>query len=275
LQRTDPEYVTRASSNNAHFLLPRTTVTMTPEAYARLALGPKADLNALATYVWFHLRALAMASKVAGGGLPPEVHAQAVRAALADETFALHFLQDSFAAGHAIGTWGNTAVRKGTHDYYNEHGVSLATWSGQPFVALGDAYMRPEDAQGAAMAVRDSLAQLLDTFVGKMTLSLDDLTEAGPDGFDVCHQEHFSAGNVAEIRALVPILQQTPAPTLGAGLGELPRFRAEPGPFIGATAAVRGGALSGGFGSNQTGASGTAGLEAAVRLGLGLGRRTQ
>ena len=272
LQRTDPDYVTRASSNNAHFLLPRTTVTMTPEAYARLALSPKADLNALATYVWFHLRALAMASKVAGGGLTPEARAQAVRAALADETFALHFLQDSFAAGHAIGTWGNTAVRKGTHDYYNEHGVSLATWSGQPFVALGDAYMRPQDAESAAKAVRDSLAQLMDTFAGKMTLSLDNLAETGPDAFDVCHEEHFpeTAGNVAEIRTLVPILEQTPAPTLGQGLGELPRFRAELGPFIGVTAAARGGAVSGGFGSNQSGTSGTAGLEVAARLGLGL-----
>jgi len=272
LQRTDPDYVTRASSNNAHFLLPRTTVTMTPEAYARLALSPKADLNALATYVWFHLRALAMASKVAGGGLTPEARAQAVRAALADETFALHFLQDSFAAGHAIGTWGNTAVRKGTHDYYNEHGVSLATWSGQPFVALGDAYMRPQDAERAAKAVRDSLAQLMDTFAGKMTLSLDNLAETGPDAFDVCHEEHFpeTAGNVAEIRTLVPILEQTPAPTLGQGLGELPRFRAELGPFIGVTAAARGGAVSGGFGSNQSGTSGTAGLEVAARLGLGL-----
>jgi len=273
LQRTDPEYVTRASSNNAHFLLPRTTVTMTPEAYARLALDPKADLNALATYVWFHLRALALASSVAGGGLAPKAHAPTVRAALADEAFALHFLQDSFAAGHAIGTWGNSAVRKGTHDYYNEHGVSLTTWSGQPFVALGDAYMRPQDADRAASAVRDSLAQLLDTFAGKMTPMLTGAPAgAGPDGFDVCHEEHFpeTAGSVAEIRAMGPILAQTPVPTLGAGLGELPRFRAELGPFIGVTAAARGGALSGGFGASQTGASGTAGLEVAARLGLGL-----
>ena len=273
LERTDPDYVTRASSNNSHFLLPRTNVTITPEAYARLALGPKADLNALATYVWFHLRALAMASLVARGGLAPEAHARTVRAALADEAFALHFLQDSFASGHAIGTWGNTAVRKGTHDYYNEHGVSLVTWSGQPFVALGDAYMRPQDAERAAAAVRDSLAQLMDTFAGKMTLSLaDNLAEAGPDGFDVCHEERFpeTAGNVAEVQALVPILRQTPAPTLGAGLGELPRFRAELGPFIGVSAAARGGVLSGGFGTMQGGTSGTAGLEVAARLGLGL-----
>jgi len=273
LQRTDPDYVTRASSNNAHFLLPRTTVTITPEAYARLAVGPKAELNAVATYVWFHLSALAMASRVAGGGLTPEVHTQAVRAALADEAFALHFLQDSYAAGHAIGTWGNSAVRKGTHDYYNEHGVSLATWNRQPFVALGDAYMRPEDAQRAAMAVRDSLAQLLDTFAGKMILTLAGAaTGASPDGFDVCQEEYFpeTARNVAEVRALGPILAQTPVPTLGAGLGELPRFRADLGPFIGVTAAARGGAQSGGFGASQTGASGTAGLEVAARLGLGL-----
>jgi hypothetical protein len=273
LQRTDPEYVTRASSNDAHFLLPRTTVTMTPEAYAGLALGTQADLNAVATYVWFHLRALALASRVAGGGLAPEAHAQAVRAALADEAFALHFLEDSYAAGHAIGTWGNAAVRKGTHDYYNEHGVSLSTWSGHPFVALGDAYMRPQDAERAALAVRDSLAQLLDTFAGKMTVTLPGAAPGtGPDGFDVCHKEHFpqTAGDVADIRALEPILVQTPVPTLGAGLGELPRFRAELGPFLGVTAAARGGALSGGFGSNQTGVSGTAGLEVAARVGLGL-----
>ena len=273
LLRTDPDYVTRAGSNNAHFLLPRTTVTMTPEAYARLALAPQADLNALATYVWFHLRALAMASRVAGGGLAPEVHAAAVRAALADEAFALHFLQDSFAAGHAIGTWGNSAVRKGTHDYYNEHGVSLTTWNSQPFVALGDAYMRPQDAERAALAVRDSLAQLLDTFAGKTTVILPGAAlGAGPDGFDVCLEKHFpeTAGNATEIRAIGPILAQTPVPALGPGLGELPRFRAELGPFIGVTAAARGGALSGGFGSNQTGASGTAGLEVAARFGLGL-----
>jgi hypothetical protein len=30
--------------------------------------------------------------------------------------FALHFREDSFAAGHVTGNWGNSAVRKGTHD---------------------------------------------------------------------------------------------------------------------------------------------------------------
>jgi len=273
LQKTDPDYVTRASSNNAHFLLPPPDVAIAPEAYARLALGPKSDLNALATYVWFHLRALAMASRVARGGLAPDAHALAVRAALADETFALHFLEDSYAAGHATGTWGNAAVRKGTHDYYNEHGVSLVTWNGTHFVAVGDAYMRPQDRERAAVAVRDSLAQLIDTFTGKTTLSApDDLAGSGPEGFDVCHEARFpeSASKTADIQMLVPILRQTPVPTLGAGLGELPRFRAELGPFIGLSTALRVGMLSGGFGSTQTDASATGGLEVAARFGLGL-----
>src|ERR1035441_7763838 len=58
LERTDPEYVTRASSNNAHFLLARPDINMDPETYVRLALSPKSEVNALATYAWYHLRAL-------------------------------------------------------------------------------------------------------------------------------------------------------------------------------------------------------------------------
>ena len=50
----------------------------------------------------------------------------------------------------------------------------------------------------------------------------------------------------------------------------MPRFRAEIGPFVGLSAAVRGTALGGGFGSTQSGVGTTGGLDAAVRLGLGL-----
>jgi hypothetical protein len=65
LQRTDPEYVTRASSNNAYFMLARADVAMEPKAYAVFALGPKADLNSIATYAWYHLRAIAKAAYLA------------------------------------------------------------------------------------------------------------------------------------------------------------------------------------------------------------------
>jgi hypothetical protein len=273
LERTDPEYVTRASSNNAHFLLARPEINMDPEAYVRLALGPKAEINALATYVWYHLRALDRARSVSRGLVPAAAHAGAVRAALADEAFALHFLEDSFAAGHIAGNWGRTAVRKGTHDYYSEHGLALTTWNGEHFVGLGDAFMKPADADRAANAVRDSLAQLIDSFDGKIDLTdSDDPNYGEPDSFNVCKEAHFptAAGTRADIKQLVPILLQTPVPALAAGAGELPRFRTELGAFFGLSAGFREGVSTHGFGPHEAGASATSGFELAARAGLGL-----
>src|SRR5262249_28716794 len=222
----------------------------------------------------YHLRALAKAARLAHGELAPTMRAQVALAALADEAFALHFLEDSFAAGHMAGTWGKAAVRKGTHDYYNERGLETVTWSGHRFVAQGDAYMRPQDAERAATAISGSLAQLLAALDGKgnTDAAADGFTATESEAFDVCQQSHFPAlaGTVAEIRGLVPIIVQTPVPALGPGPGELPRFHAELGPFVGVSAAARGVALAGGFGSTQTGMSTTGGLEGAVRVGLGL-----
>ena len=130
LLRADPDYATRAQSNNAHFLLARPNVAMEPEAYMLIILGPGAELNAVGTYAFYHERALATAGRIVEGHLSPEVRAQVALAALADEAFALHFLEDSFASGHVAGNWGKTAVRKGTHDYYSEHGVEVTTWTG-------------------------------------------------------------------------------------------------------------------------------------------------
>jgi hypothetical protein len=273
LVRVDPEYVTRAGSNNAHFLFARSDVAMEPEAYAHLALGSNAELNALGAYMWYHLRALAQATRIAHGGIPPDTYPKIARAALADEAFALHFLEDGFAAGHVAGSWGDSSVRKGTHDYYSEHGLEVVTWDHRRFVVLGDAYMRPADAEIAAAAVRDSLAQLVSALQGKMdVIPPADLKEDEPEGFSVCHAAHFpsAAGQQEEILAVVPIIAQTPMPALGPGPGELPRFRSELGPFIGLSTAVSGGAQGGGFGSTQTSATTDSGLDAAVRVGVGL-----
>jgi hypothetical protein len=273
LERTDPEYVTRASSNNAHFLLARPNVTMDPEAYARLALGPNAEVNSLATYVWYHLRALDRARSIARGIVPAAAHADAVRAALADEAFAMHFLEDSFAAGHVAGNWGRTATRKGTHDFYSERGLALTTWNGDRFVGEGDAFMQPGDADRAANAVRDSLAQLIDSFDGKLELTgADGPNYTQAESFNVCKEAQFPsfAGTRADITTLVPILMQTPVPALGRGAGELPRFRSELGPFVGLSTGFRGGLLTHGFGPREAGASATSGIELAARVGLGL-----
>ena len=68
---------------------------------------------------------------------------------MADEAFAMHFLQDAFAAGHVSGTWGDRSQRQGTHDYYNQNGLEVFTWEGgsRSVVLMGDAYMRSEDAE--------------------------------------------------------------------------------------------------------------------------------
>ena len=273
LERTDPEYVTRASSNNAHFLLARTDVSMTAEAYARMALGPNAEMNALATYVWYHLRALDRARSVANGAAPAAMRADAIRAALADEAFALHFLEDSFAAGHVAGNWGATTLRKGTHDYYSERGLALTTWNGEEFIGEGDAFMTPDNGERAGKAVSDSLAQLIDSFDGKITLTdVDSTNYAQAESFNVCKEAKFpaAAGSRAEIRQLVPIFRQTPVPALGAGVGELPRFRTELGAFVGISTGFSGGLLTHGFGPHQAGTSVASGIEVAARAGLGL-----
>ena len=152
LQRADPQYATRAGSNNAHFLLPRPSTDTTPREYAELSLTPGADISAVGVYTWFHLSALQKASRLASEQLAPAERQALARAMLADEGFALHFLEDTFAAGHVAGTWGDVSQRKGTHDYYNEAGLEVFTWGGgsASAVLMGDAHMRPEDAERAA-----------------------------------------------------------------------------------------------------------------------------
>ena len=141
-------------------------------------------------------------------------------------------------------------MRKGTHDYYSEQGLEVVTWDHHRFVALGDAYMQQADTERAASAVRDSLAQLASVLEGKIEVSAGaNLNDSEPEGFDVCHESHFpaAAGQVEEIRPVVPIIAQTPVPALGVGKGELPRFRSELGPFIGLSTGVNGAALGAGL----------------------------
>ncbi len=154
---------------------------------------------------------------------------------MADEAFALHFLEDSFAAGHIAGTRGDAAVRKGTHDYYNEKGLEVTTWDGKRMVLKGDAYMRQEDADVAAASVKMSLEQFINAASGKMELnySSDSVSMTDrPDTFSVC-KNNFTPARNAEARYMIEILAGTPVPGLASGIGEYPRFRSELGPFIG------------------------------------------
>ena len=272
LTRVDPEYVTRAVSNDAHFLLPRSDVAMDSKAYEQSALSASAPLNSLGTYVWYHLRALAKANRIAAGKVSQSDYPAAARATLADEAFALHFLEDSFASGHITGTWGNSAVRKGTHDYYSEHGLAVETWTEKRLVALGDAYMQPEEAKRVAAAVSDSLAQLAAALEGKLSVSEPSgLDVTAPDAFDVCTARHFpvAAGENNDVLAVVPVIVQMPVPGLTEGKGAFPRFRAELGPFLGLATGITALAETGGFANTQTSVTGVGGLDASFRVGLG------
>ncbi|RJG07637.1 hypothetical protein D3870_17990 [Noviherbaspirillum cavernae] len=281
LQRADPAYATRAGSNNAHFLLARPRTDISPLEYAQLTLLPDSELNAIGVYAFFHLSALQKASRLRHEQLTDAQRKALARSALADEAFALHFLQDVYASGHIAGTWGDTSQRKGTHDFYNQNGLEAFTWRGgnRSVVLMGDAHMRSEDAMVAASAVRESLQQVLDTVSGRAgsrDVPPAPMAPAEPDGFDVCgnttmprrepalraQQEHFPL--------FVTTLGETPVPGLGPGLGSMPRFRSEVGPFVGLAGTIDGRAVNRGFVASQSANGTVGGLDLSVRAGVGI-----
>jgi hypothetical protein len=281
LQRADPQYATRAGSNNAHFLTPRPSTETSADDYIDLTLKKDSEISAMGVYAWYHLSALQKATRLANEQLPTEERRALARAMLADEAFALHFLQDIFAAGHVAGTWGDASQRKGTHDYYNEAGLEVFLWEGSSdsMVLMGDAHMRPEDAKRAAVAVRTSLEQVLDHAVGrgrKVTLAHAPRAPAQADPFDVCTNDTLPMRPAPQrvtreaYHLAFEVVRPTPIPGLGPGLGAMPRFRAEVGPFIGVASATDARVTSGGFVSSVNSSGLIGGVDLALRAGIGL-----
>ncbi len=252
MQRADPQYARRADTNLAHFLLPRPDTNLDPIDYGMLTLKPGSILNALGVYAWYHISAMEKASRLANERLSPEERRALVRAMLFDEAFALHFLEDVFAAGHVAGSWGDVSQRKGTHDFYNQNGIEVFTWKGRErtIVLMGDAHMRPQDAALAAESVRKSIAQVLDAAAGRSrgySIPHAATAAARPDDFDVCKSVTFpdrgvglGTGRGQYGPVLVEVLLDTPVPALGPGLGSLPRARSEVGPFMGLAGSITG-----------------------------------
>jgi hypothetical protein len=272
LQRADVDYATRAGSNNVHFLLARPKFDTDLKGYLSACLSPGSPLNALGAYAWFHFSAVEKAGRYASENLSPEEKSSLMLSALADEAFALHFLEDSYSAGHIAGTWGNASLRKGTHDYYNEKGLEVVSWEGKRMIVRGDAFMRPEDEASAAASVQLSLEQLIDAASGRLQIeSAGDVIANRnlPDSLNVCVNNFMPAREGAP-RYILAVLVKTPVPGLANGLGEMPRFRSEMGPFIGVSASLNTEAISGGFGANQTQAGAVSGIEGNIRFGLGL-----
>ncbi|MCU0682233.1 MAG: hypothetical protein MUF34_08260 [Polyangiaceae bacterium] len=137
LQRADEDYVARAAVDYAHFELAREAGPLTLSNYLALAFAPAQQANATAAYANYHTAALRLADE-ARRAVGAARDARLVRALLA-EAFALHFLEDSFAAGHFTGHWGSDSARVGTHDYYSGFGAEATTWATLDRRALADA----------------------------------------------------------------------------------------------------------------------------------------
>lgn len=270
LQRADMEYATRAGSNNVHFLLARNSVEGTAQDYFNMSIQKDAPLNALGAYSYFHGKAMELAAQAQTGKFTSDQRSAMFLALLANEAFALHFLQDAYAAGHVAGTWGNAAQRKGTHDHYNEAGLEAETWEGQRLVLSGDAYMRPEDAQFVSRAIQKSLEQICQVLASTTAATgLPGTETLAPDTFDVCSNNYMPTIE-PDREQLSEILLETPIPGLAEGMGQLPRFRTELGPFIGASSSVESSYLRGGFGPEQAEQALIGSIEANLVFGLGL-----
>ncbi len=273
LQKADPEYATRAGSNNVHFLLSLHDVHMTMGAYIDSCLAEGVEINSIGAYYIYHISALKKASKLVYADLSVDERSKLILSALADEAFAQHFLEDMYAAGHAAGTWGDVSQRKGTHDYYNEHGLKAVTWQGEKTVLMGDAWMKNNNANRAAKAVSKSIRQVLDAAEGKLNLEfINKSVNSSPLALSTC-----KTNNMPDLEISVPVREQieliiidTPVPALTKGLGDLPRFRAEVGPFVGFSPSLRGSMVFGGFSETENTSGFIGGLAADLRFGVGL-----
>lgn len=185
LQSADPEYLSRASGNQSHFSITRACLEQPLEGFVRGSVDPYAAdgcpdgggeaadsghsplhapvrQNATAMYLHYHGWAIDYAQDALRVGQTSDSYAYLAWRALLAEAYALHFLQDSFSAGHFVGAADNDAVRMGTHDYYCRHGVATRTWADEAsFVQYGDAFLYAADRDRAARAMNLSLTQLV------------------------------------------------------------------------------------------------------------------
>jgi hypothetical protein len=272
LIKADEAYVSRAGANNIHFLLPRSASGISAMDYFFQSTAPGAELNAIGAYTYFHTNAVEKIIRYKQAYVSQTEKQALLLAAFADEAFALHFLEDAYAAGHVAGTRGNASLQKGTHDYYNEAGLEVQTWDGKRRVIMGDANMRDEDAQWVAQTIQKSLEHLIRvaeaTSVNDPSFSNALSTKQQPD-INICSATVLPVLQYDTIY-FQEIFQLTLVPGLANGKGELPRFRAELGSFLGVSASLNGSSISGGFGKTQTVSGFMGGLEANVRFGLGL-----
>ena len=273
MQFVDPRYLTRAASNNAHFLEPREHVAdaETLDGYVKRALAPDAAINATAIYVQYHAIAMRLAAqwRVAPEAARPDL----ARRALLAEGIALHFLQDSFSAGHYAATWGDSAWQKGTHDLYCVQGLTSQTWGGDLFASHGDAHMTDHDRAVAGAVIGRSLSQFAGAASGTVAVSAGPSTKEEREIEDVnfCAVKSLPSmptDPVAYSAALVT-LKDSPIPSGDQNDIHPPRARADIGFFGGVIAGIAAGPAWGGF-DTSAGWRFRSELEVGARFGYGL-----
>ncbi|MGA8892583.1 MAG: hypothetical protein WB493_13510 [Anaeromyxobacteraceae bacterium] len=273
MQYVDPRYLTRAEGNNAHFLFPRAPVAAKEDLdkYLDRVLSPGIEINATGLYAEYHMLALRYAALYHAA--PEAEKAELGGRALLAEGVALHFLEDSFSAGHYAATWGGAAWQKGTHDLYSTIGLTTMTWKGDLFASHGDGHMTEQDMKVAAVTVRQSLAQVASAAEGRLPLSDGPLTatEKAIAAFNFCKEEHLPPAPDQPVArsATKMVLLGTPVPAGGKDEIHPPRSRAEIGPFVGAVSGYTLGLAMGGYDSwNNTRVRSE--FEIGARVGYGL-----
>lgn len=274
LLATDGSYYARAQQNRTHFQLPRGAVEGSLDAYLREALAPGAPPNAAATYVAYHLAARKYALKALAKGTA-DASEQALQALL-HEAYALHFLQDGFAAGHLVDAQGPNeppGLRQGTHDYYCAHGYPMITWGGEAYAGYGDGFATRADYEHAAAAVRASLAQLATVARGgegeAAPPDVVDTIDLGPPP-DSCKVSQVPPVLIRVVGSPVirEVLVYQPAPA--ASNPSPPHFTNETGPFLLIATTIQAGATFTPFADAAPGARFVGDVSLSIGVGFGL-----
>ncbi|MBX3263031.1 MAG: hypothetical protein KF782_25370 [Labilithrix sp.] len=268
MQSIDNQYLLRAQQNGVHFLMDRSEEygAESLTTYLRRVSGANTKFNGAAAYLLYHAQALALAAQGQAGG-NESLKAQSVLV----ESFALHFLEDMFSAGHVVGSHGDRAMRIGTHDYYCEHGVDITTWGGTDYGAHGDAFQTGVDIAMAGAAVEASLIELAKVLDGRMPAPVG--AAAAIEDFDICTPMKVSPYDWSIIREVladpetIAVMQRTPRP-FREGYAP-PRFENEIGAFLRGTMGGR--ALGQLAGVDEGGTPYTPRGRGSLEIGLGLG----
>ena len=245
-----------------------------------MTLSPGSEISAIGVYAWFHLSALQKATRLATESSPRQQRQALARAMMADEAFALHFLEDTLCRrpcrrhlGRRLATQGHARLlqrrRPGSLHLEGRQRIDGAD-GGRAHAARG---CRARGQRGAHEP------GAIDRPCGRPRCTARvPYTPAAPASPT---RSTSARTNVRATRTGVRVTPEafaqaargaraTPVPGLGPGLGSMPRFRAEVGPFVGFAGAMDCARVDGGYDPTVTDDGSIAGAELSLRAGLGL-----